>query len=145
RATLIGDYEYTKGFDVVAKDGTGMQAQPEWDDLLGNKLYVALWHTLSVRWGGFVRGNGYVSRCDYDAYCSPGSPLVATRKVYSQSWDAGLHFNGERIQSQLVSSYSHSKDYNYDPHYGRYDTSATLDEMKQYHVPWTNSVVVWHG
>lgn len=45
----------------------------------------------------------------------------------------------------LVSSYSHSKDYNYDPHYGRYDTSATLDEMKQYNVQWTNSVVVGHG
>ncbi|PUM30556.1 vitamin B12/cobalamin outer membrane transporter, partial [Salmonella enterica subsp. enterica serovar Dublin] len=75
----------------------------------------------------------------------PGSPLIDTRKLYSQSWDAGLRFNGERIQSQLVSSYSHSKDYNYDPHYGRYDTSATLDEMKQYNVQWTNSVVVGHG
>lgn len=31
RATLIGDYEYTKGFDVVAKGGTGMQAQPDRD------------------------------------------------------------------------------------------------------------------
>lgn len=92
-----------------------------------------------------MRGYGYDNRTDYDAYYSPGSPLIDTRKLYSQSWDAGLRFNGERIQSQLVSSYSHSKDYNYDPHYGRYDTSATLDEMKQYNVQWTNSVVVGHG
>lgn len=68
-----------------------------------------------------------------------------TRKLYSQSWDAGLRFNGELIQSQLVSSYSHSKDYNYDPDYGRYDSSATLDEMKQYNVQWSNSIVVGHG
>ncbi|XPE40542.1 hypothetical protein ACNKHK_25895 [Shigella flexneri] len=49
------------------------------------------------------------------------------------------------IQSQLISSYSHSKDYNYDPDYGRYDSSATLDEMKQYNVQWSNSIVVGHG
>ncbi|EBE6379787.1 TonB-dependent vitamin B12 receptor [Salmonella enterica] len=145
RATLIGDYEYTKGFDVVAKGGTGMQAQPDRDGFLSKTLYGALEHTFSDRWSGFVRGYGYDNRTDYDAYYSPGSPLIDTRKLYSQSWDAGLRFNGERIQSQLVSSYSHSKDYNYDPHYGRYDTSATLDEMKQYNVQWTNSVVVGHG
>lgn len=134
RATLIGDYEYTKGFDVVAKGGTGMQAQPDRDGFLSKTLYGALEHTFSERWSGFVRGYGYDNRTDYDAYYSPGSPLIDTRKLYSQSWDAGLRFNGERIQSQLVSNYSHSKDYNYDPHYGRYDTSATLDEMKQYNV-----------
>ncbi|ECH6617416.1 TonB-dependent vitamin B12 receptor BtuB [Salmonella enterica subsp. enterica serovar Cerro] len=145
RATLIGDYEYTKGFDVVVKGGTGMQAQPDRDGFLSKTLYGALEHTFSDRWSGFVRGYGYDNRTDYDAYYSPGSPLIDTRKLYSQSWDAGLRFNGERIQSQLVSSYSHSKDYNYDPHYGRYDTSATLDEMKQYNVQWTNSVVVGHG
>ncbi len=129
---------------MVAKGGTGMQAQPDRDGFLSKTLYGALEHTFSDRWSGFVRGYGYDNRTDYDAYYSPGSPLIDTRKLYSQSWDAGLRFNGERIQSQLVSSYSHSKDYNYDPHYGRYDTSATLDEMKQYNVQWTNSVV-GHG
>ncbi|MCG3840923.1 TonB-dependent receptor [Escherichia coli] len=44
-----------------------------------------------------------------------------------------------------ITSYSHSKDYNYDPHYGRYDSSATLDEMKQYTVQWANNVTVGHG
>ncbi|MCV5283132.1 vitamin B12/cobalamin outer membrane transporter, partial [Escherichia coli] len=58
---------------------------------------------------------------------------------------AGLRYAGETLQSQLVSSYSHSKDYNYDPHYGRYDASANLDEMKQYNLQWTNSVTVGHG
>lgn len=72
-------------------------------------------------------------------------PLVDTRKLYSQSWDAGLRYNGELIKSQLISSYSHSKDYNYDPHYGRYDSSATLDEMKQYTVQWANNIIIGHG
>lgn len=40
RATLIGDYEYTKGFDVVAKGGTGMQAQPDRDGFL-SKSFMA--------------------------------------------------------------------------------------------------------
>ncbi len=31
------------------------------------------------------------------------------RKLYSQSWDAGLRYNGELIKSQLITSYSHSK------------------------------------
>lgn len=72
-----------------------------------------------------MRGYGYDNRTNYDSYYYPCTPLVDTRKLYSQSWDAGLRFNGEQIQSQLVSSYSHSKDYNYDPDYGRYDSSAT--------------------
>ncbi len=92
-----------------------------------------------------MRGYGYDNRTNYDAYYSPGSPLLDTRKLYSQSWDAGLRYNGELIKSQLITSYSHSKDYNYDPHYGRYDSSATLDEMKQYTVQWANNVIVGHG
>lgn len=89
-----------------------------------------------------MRGYGYDNRTNYDAYYSPGSPLVDTRKLYSQSWDAGLRYNGELIKSQLITSYSHSKDYNYDPHYGRYDSSATLDEMKQYTVQWANNIII---
>lgn len=92
-----------------------------------------------------MRGYGYDNRTNYDAYYSPGSPLVDTRKLYSQSWDAGLRYNGELIKSQLITSYSHSKDYNYDPHYGRYDSSATLDEMKQYTVQWANNIIIGHG
>ncbi len=54
-------------------------------------------------------------------------------------------FNQDIFHSQLTSSYSHSKDYNYDPRLGRYDTSATLDEVKQYNVQWANTVDVGHG
>lgn len=145
RVTLMGDYAYTRGFDVVAYGGTGVQPQSDRDGFQSKTLYGALEHNFSETWSGFVRGYGYDNRTNYDSYYWPGTPLIDTRQLYSQSWDAGLRFNGESIQSQLVSSYSHSKDYNYDPEYGRYDDSATLDDMKQYNVQWSNSVVVGHG
>jgi vitamin B12 transporter len=56
-----------------------------------------------------------------------------------------LRFNDDIFHSQLLTSYSHSKDYNYDPNLGRYDSTATLDEIKQYNVQWLNSVDVGHG
>ncbi|EMV2780949.1 TonB-dependent vitamin B12 receptor BtuB [Escherichia coli] len=145
QVTLLGDYAYTRGFDVVAYGNTGMQPQSDRDGFLSKTLYGKLEHNFSDTWSGFVRGYGYDNRTKYDARYSPGSPLIDTRKLYSQSWDAGLRYAGETLQSQLVSSYSHSKDYNYDPHYGRYDASANLDEMKQYNLQWTNSVTVGHG
>ncbi len=145
RVTLLGDYAYTRGFDVVAYGNTGMQPQSDRDGFLSKTLYGKLEHNFSDTWSGFVRGYGYDNRTKYDAWYSPGFPLIDTRKLYSQSWDAGLRYAGETLQSQLVSSYSHSKDYNYDPHYGRYDASANLDEMKQYNLQWTNSVTVGHG
>ena len=145
RVTLLGDYAHTHGYDVVAYGNTGTQAQPDNDGFLSKTLYGALEHNFTDVWSGFVRGYGYDNRTNYDAYYSPGLPLVDTRKLYSQSWDAGLRYNGELIKSQLISSYSHSKDYNYDPHYGRYDSSATLDEMKQYTVQWANNIIIGHG
>jgi len=143
--TLLGDYAYTYGFDVVAYGSTGMQAQPDNDGFLSKTLYGALEHNFTDAWSGFVRGYGYDNRTNYDVFYSPDSPLIDTRKLYNQSWDTGLRYNGELIKSQLIASYSHSRDYNYDPHYGRYDSSATLDEMKQYTVQWANNIIVGHG
>ncbi|MFH4268116.1 hypothetical protein WAJ72_21255, partial [Acinetobacter baumannii] len=88
------------------------QAQTDNDGFLSKTLYGALEHNFTDAWSGFVRGYGYDNRTNYDAYYSPGSPLLDTRKLYSQSWDAGLRYNGELIKSQLITSYSHSKDYN---------------------------------
>ncbi|HBN7237789.1 TPA: TonB-dependent vitamin B12 receptor BtuB [Escherichia coli] len=145
RITLSGDYSYTHGFDVVAYGSTGMQAQPDNDGFLSKTFYGALEHNFSDVWSGFVRGYGYNNRANYDSYYSSNFPLNDTRKLYNQNWDAGLSYNGELIKSQLVTSYSHSKDYNYDPHYGRYDSSATLDEMRQYNVQWENNVIIGNG
>ena len=147
RVTLAGDYTYTKGFDVVADGNNGGLAQTDRDGFMNKTLYGALEHAFSEQWSGFVRGYGYSNRTAYDGYYSSFTPdvLVDTRQLYSQTWDAGLRFNRDVFHSQLLSSYSHSKDYNYDPHLGRYDSTATLDEIKQYNVQWTNSVDVGHG
>ena len=147
RVTLAGDYTYTKGFDVVADGNNGGLAQTDRDGFMNKTLYGALDHAFSDQWSGFVRGFGYSNRTAYDGYYSSFTPdvLVDTRQLYSQTWDAGLRFNDDIFHSQLLTSYSHSKDYNYDPNLGRYDSTATLDEIKQYNVQWLNSVDVGHG
>jgi len=144
RVTLSGDYTYTKGYDVVADGNTGGQPQTDRDGFMSKSLYGALEHNFSDDWSGFVRGYGYDNRTAYDNSPYMGV-LVDTRKLYSQTWDAGVRFNNDIFHSQLTSSYSHSKDYNYDPRLGRYDSTATLDEIKQYNMQWANSVDVGHG
>lgn len=144
RVTLSGDYTYTKGYDVVADGNTGGQPQTDRDGFMSKSLYGALEHNFSEEWSGFVRGYGYDNRTAYDNSPYMGV-LVDTRQLYSQTWDAGVRFNNDIFHSQLTSSYSHSKDYNYDPRLGRYDATATLDEIKQYNMQWANSVDVGHG
>ena len=58
-----------------------LQAQPDNDGFLSKTLYGALEHNFTDAWSGFVRGYGYDNRTNYDAYYSPGSPLVDTRKL----------------------------------------------------------------
>lgn len=144
-ATLAGDYTYTKGFDVVAAGDTGGHPQPDRDGFMSKSLYGTIKHQISDEWGVFVRGFGYDNRTGYDSYYMPNSPLVDTRKLYSQTYNTGLTFNHDIYSSQLLGSYSHSKDYNYDPHYGQYDASATLDEVKQYNIQWLNTIEVGKG
>ncbi len=145
RVTLLGDYTYTKGFDVVAAGNTGAAAQPDRDGFMSKTIYGAVQHQFSDAWSGFVRGYGFSNRTSYDGYYTPGYALVDTRQLYSQTWDAGLRYNQDIYSSQLTSSYSHTKDYNYDPAYGRYDSSATLDDVQQYNIQWANTVVAGKG
>ncbi len=147
RATLLGDYTYAKGFDVAAEGNTGGLRQPDRDGFMNKTLYGALEHDFSQAWSAFVRGYGYSNRTAYDGYYNSFTPdvLVDTRQLYSQTWDAGIRFNQDIFHSQLISSYSHTKDYNYDPHLGREDASATIDEIKQYNLQWINSVDIEHG
>ncbi|EPD3814068.1 TonB-dependent vitamin B12 receptor BtuB [Cronobacter dublinensis] len=147
RATLLGDYTYTKGFDIVAEGNTGGLRQPDRDGFMNKTLYGALEHDFSQAWSGFIRGYGYSNRTAYEGFYNSFTPdvLVDTRQLYSQTWDAGIRFNQDIFHSQLISSYSHTKDYNYDPHLGREDASATIDEIKQYNLQWINSVDIEHG
>ncbi|MFZ1872998.1 MAG: TonB-dependent vitamin B12 receptor BtuB [Chania sp.] len=140
-ATLAGNYTYTRGFDVVANlpDSFGNPAQPERDGFMSKSLYGQLQHQFTEQLGGFVRGYGYDNRTAYD-----GS-YTDTRQLYSQSWDSGMRYREGIYATQLTASYSHSKDYNYDPKYGRYSPSATLDDVTQYNVQWGNNVQVAQG
>lgn len=149
RVTLAGNYTYTKGTDVVANypDALGNSAQPDRDGYMSKTLYGALEHQINDEFSGFVRGYGYDNRTDYDGsptYTVPDT-YMDTRQLYSQTWDGGLRFNRGIYSSQLIASYSHSKDYNYSPDLGRYDPSATLDDSKQYNVQWGNNFAVGNG
>lgn len=145
RVALLGDYTYTKGFDVVAAGNTGAAAQPDRDGFMSKTLFGSVQHNFSDTWSGFVRGYGYSNRTSYDGYYTPGSALVDTRQLYSQTWDTGLRYNDSVFSSQLTSSYSHTKDYYYDPHYGRSDASASLDDVEQYNLQWANTMNVGKG
>lgn len=151
-ATLAGNYTYTRGFDVVANlpDSFGNPAQPDRDGFMSKSLYGELQHQFSDRLGGFVRGYGYDNRTAYDGsynYQDPLHPdaLPDTRQLYSQSWDSGLRYREGIYATHLTASYSHSKDYNYDPKYGRYSASSTLDDTTQYNVQWGNNIQVAQG
>lgn len=137
--TLAGNYDYSKGYDVVAEGNTGMASQPDRDGYLGKMLWAGVNHKFNEQFSGFVRGYGFDNRSDYDSYYSPGSPLVDTRSLSSRTYDSGINFSNGGYASQLIGSYSRTKDYNYDPNYGRYDPSATLDNISQYNLQWTNA------
>ncbi|WP_038909685.1 TonB-dependent vitamin B12 receptor BtuB [Dickeya oryzae] len=140
-ATFAGNYTYTRGFDVVANlpDSFGDPAQPDRDGFMSKTVYGNVEHQFSENVSGFVRGYGFDNRTAYD-----GTPWDM-RQLYSRSWDTGLRYHRDIWASQLITSYSHSKDYNYDHTGNPYNDSATLDDIQQYNVQWSNSVQVGKG
>lgn len=149
RVTLAGNYTYTHGFDAVANlpDVYGDAAQKDRDGFMSKTLYGMIEHQFNDEFSGFVRGYGYDNRTAYDStpsFSVPGA-LVDTRQLYSQTWDTGLRFNRDIYSTQLIASYSHTKDYNYDPRLGRYADPATLDDVEQYNLQWGNTVALGNG
>ncbi|WP_213992551.1 TonB-dependent vitamin B12 receptor BtuB [Sodalis sp. dw_96] len=151
-ATVAGNYTYTRGFDVKANlpDPYGDPAQPDRDGFMSKTLFASLDHAFNQQFSGFARMYGYDNRTAYDgtyAYTDPEhyDALPDTRQLYSRTYDTGLRFQDGIYASQLSYSYSHTKDYNYDPKYGPYSASATLDDSDQYNVQWGNTLHVTHG
>lgn len=144
RGTLAGNYTYTKGFDVVADGNYGDQRQPDRDGFMSKTLFGSVNHKFSDQFSGFFRGYGYDNRTDYDGLAGSGK-IVDTQQIYSQTWDTGLNFNHDIFHSQLISSYGHSKEHNFDPRKGRYDSTASLNDIKQYNVQSINSIDVGKG
>lgn len=145
KATLAGNYTYSKGFDVVAKGNTGSEKQPDRDGFMSKSLYGAIDHSFNENINGFIRGYGYDNRTAYDGYAAPDSPLIDTHKLYSQTWDSGVRYRQGIYSTQLTGSYSHSKDYDYDPRKGMYHRSASLVDAKQYNGQWGNILQLGKG
>ncbi|MEL2240849.1 TonB-dependent vitamin B12 receptor BtuB [Leclercia adecarboxylata] len=147
KITLGGNYNYTRGFDIDAADAP---RQPDRDGFMSKSLFGSVEQQITDNLSGFVRGLGYDNRTAYDGYehyddnfMVDGTP--DTRQLYSQNWDTGLRYNQGIYQTQLVAGYGRSKDQNYDPSKGRYASSATMDDVKQYTAQWLNTVTVGHG
>ncbi|KGL54070.1 vitamin B12/cobalamin outer membrane transporter [Pantoea ananatis] len=147
-ATLAGNYTYTKGYDVVANLPDAFSAaQPDRDGFMSKTLFGTVEHQFNDQFSGFIRGYGFDNRTAYDGQQVSFDPnaFVDTRQLYSQSWDSGLRFNQGIYSTQLVASYSHTKDINYSPQLGRYDSTATFDDIEQYNVQWGNTLQAEHG
>ncbi|EMM0381717.1 TonB-dependent vitamin B12 receptor BtuB [Pluralibacter gergoviae] len=149
KITVAGNYTYTHGFDVKADDGFNSR-QPDRDGFMSKSLYGALEQQFNDNLSGFVRGFGYDNRTAFDGssiYDDNFNEIgtTDTRKLYSQTWDGGLRYHQGIYSTELVGSYSHSKDYNYDPHLGQFDKTASLDDSRQYNLQWGNSFAVGHG
>ncbi|MEQ9883419.1 TonB-dependent vitamin B12 receptor BtuB [Pectobacterium brasiliense] len=136
-ATVAGNYIYTKGFDVAAADAP---RQPDRDGFMSKLLYGAVSHRFSDEFSGFLRGYGYDNRTGYDGFAGQD-----TRQLYGQTWDSGLRYQNGIYFSQLIGSYSYSKDYDYDSQKGPYERSATLVDSQQYNAQWGNTLQVGSG
>ncbi|WP_350304069.1 TonB-dependent vitamin B12 receptor BtuB [Photorhabdus viridis] len=140
-------YTYTKGFDVVAAGNTGSFRQPDRDGFMSKMLWLGVDQKFNEQFSGFARAYGYDNRTSYDADINWSYPYARpdTRELYSRHYDVGIQFNQGIYSSQLIASYSHIKDYNFDPKYGRYDKSATLGDSEQYNLQWGNTFQLYQG
>ncbi|MGJ0129572.1 TonB-dependent vitamin B12 receptor BtuB [Pantoea sp. ARC607] len=150
--TLAGNYTYTRGYDVVAGYPNDYgPAQHDRDGFMSKTLYGNLEHQFSDELTGFVRGYGFDNRTAYDGSYSYDQSftnvvgLADTRQLYSQTWDTGLRFSRDLYSTQLIASYGHTKDINYDPRNGRYGAASTFDDVTQYNLQWGNTLQLGQG
>ncbi|MCW2257211.1 vitamin B12 transporter [Providencia alcalifaciens] len=138
--TAAGAYTHTTGFDVEARGNTGGHPQPDKDGFLSKTLWLGIEHQLSSEILAYARAYGYGNRTRYDGYYDKDAKsLVDTRKLYSRTYETGLKYHQGNYSASLMGSYSHIKDYNYDPRHGQYGQFSRLDESKQYNLQWGNS------
>ncbi|WP_036771986.1 TonB-dependent vitamin B12 receptor BtuB [Photorhabdus australis] len=145
--TAAASYTYTKGYDIVADGNTGGFRQPDRDGFMSKMLWLGVDQKFNDQFSGFARAYGYNNRTSYDVdinwsyrYARPD-----TRELYNRHYDTGIRFNQGIYSSQLIASYSHIKDYNFDPKYGRYDESASFDDSEQYNLQWGNTFQLYQG
>ncbi|OTA18667.1 iron-regulated outer membrane virulence protein, TonB receptor family [Xenorhabdus beddingii] len=140
--TAAAGYIYTKGFDVIVDGKTGGYRQPDRDGFMSKMLWLEIDHKINEQISGFARAYGFNNRTAYDAWNLGDTD---TRELFSRTYDAGIQFNQGTYSSQFITSYSHVKDYNYAPNYGRYGKNSSLSDSKQYNAQWGNTWQVGHG
>ncbi|MDC9598109.1 TonB-dependent vitamin B12 receptor BtuB [Xenorhabdus anantnagensis] len=140
--TTAASYNYTKGFDVIVDGKTGGYRQPDRDGFMSKMLWLEIDHKINEQISGFVRAYGFNNRTAYDSW-SIGD--TDTRELFNRTYDAGIQFNQGIYSSQFIASYSHVKDHNYVPEYGRYGKSSSLSDSKQYNVQWGNTWQIGYG
>ncbi len=105
-----------------------------------NKTYwLDVHHKLDDRFAVYGRAYGFDNRSKYL------TPNQSSRELENRTYDAGVTFNQDDYSSQLIMSFSHVKDYNFENRYGRYGQDATLDNSKQYSVQWGNNYRIGYG
>ncbi|HHR5900942.1 TPA: TonB-dependent vitamin B12 receptor BtuB [Providencia alcalifaciens] len=147
KVTASASYNYTWGFDVEARGNTGGTPQPDRDGFMNKTLWLGLEHQFSDQLSGFARTYGYDNRTKYDAEPSWDytGVIADTRELSSRNYDVGVKFTKGIYSSQLISSYSHLKDYDFDPRKGRYDKSSLLKDSEQYNLQWGNTFTLDNG
>ncbi len=143
QVTLAANYTHTKGYDVVANAGD--HRQPDRDGFMSKLLWIGLEHQFNSQISGFAHAYALNNRSEYDGFYDQTLARLDTRQLYNRTYDFALRFREDVYISQLTVSYSHAKDYNYDPAYGRYHDMSTLDDAQQYSLQWGHSWQIAKG
>lgn len=135
RVTAAAAYTYSKGYKVrenlpYSSGDFGFMNKTYWLDVH---------HKLDDRFAVYGRAYGFDNRSKYL------TPNQSSRELENRTYDAGVTFNQDDYSSQLIMSFSHVKDYNFENRYGRYGDGATLDNSKQYFAQWGNNYRVGYG
>lgn len=144
--TVAGSYLYTKGYDVEANGNTGGYPQPDRDGFMNKSLWLGVNHDINDDVSLYARAYGFDNRTAYDAYYdSYNDILTDTRALFSRTYDGGVKFHRDNYSSSLNTSYNYTKDYDYDPRYGRYGKGSRFTNSEQYNVQWGNHLVLGNG
>lgn len=144
--TAAGSYLYTKGYDVEANGNTGGHLQPDRDGFINKSLWLGVNHDVNDDVSLYARAYGFDNRTAYDAYYdSYNKTLTDTRALFSRTYDGGVKFHRDNYSSSLNASYNYTKDYDYDPRYGRYGKGSRFTHSEQYNVQWGNHLLLGNG
>ncbi|WP_337239570.1 TonB-dependent vitamin B12 receptor BtuB [Proteus faecis] len=144
--TAAGSYLYTKGYDVEANGNTGGHPQPDRDGFMNKSLWLGVNHDVNDDVSLYARAYGFDNRTAYDAYYdSYNKTLTDTRALFSRTYDGGVKFHRDNYSSSLNASYNYTKDYDYDPRYGRYGKGSRFTHSEQYNVQWGNHLLLGNG